>query len=99
MFNWYEENGKHLGFVDGDYLYRVAKDENGWFWEYVPDADGMDGYATAQEAMEAAMQDFLAWHGCEEEEEWEPLSLEEIKEILGDLLYEERKEENMMMGW
>ena len=51
MLKWYEENGKHLGFDDDTFLYRVAKDENGWYWEYVPDMDGFDGYDTAEEAM------------------------------------------------
>ena len=85
---WYEENGKHLGFIDGTYLYRVAKDENGWYWEFVPDMDGMDGYDTAEEAMADAEADARA-HEWEEEEE-EGYTLEEIEEILGDMIFETR---------
>ena len=68
MLKWYEENGKHLGFVDGTFLYRVAKDENGWYWEYVPDMEGFDGYDTAEEAKAAAEADAEAHDFYEEEE-------------------------------
>ena len=57
MLKWYEENGERLGFDDDTFLYRVAKDENGWYWEYVPDMDGFDGYDTAEEAMADAEKD------------------------------------------
>ena len=90
---WYEENGKHLGFIDGTYLYRVAKDENGWYWEFILDMDGMDGYDTAEEAMADAEADARA-HDLEENE-ITACTLEEINEILGDRLYEERKEEGL----
>lgn len=90
---WYKENGKYLGFIDGTYLYRVAEDENGWYWEFVPEMEGMDGYDTAEEAMADAKADAEAheWKDCEEE----GYTLEEINEILGDRLYDERKEEGL----
>ena len=69
MLKWYEENGERLGFDDDAFLYRVAKDENGWYWEYVPDMDGFDGYDTAEEAMAAAEADAEAYDFYEEEEE------------------------------
>lgn len=94
---WYEENGKHLGFIDGTFLYRVAKDENGWYWEFVPDMDGFDGYNTAEEAMADAMADANehGWLEESEEKEEEPLSYEEAMEVLGDMMYDERKEEGL----
>lgn len=90
---WYKENGKYLGFIDGTYLYRVAEDENGWYWEFVPEMEGMDGYDTPEEAMADAEADAKAheWEDCEEE----GYTLEEINEILGDRLYDERKEEGL----
>lgn len=69
MLKWYEENGKHLGFIDGTFLYRVAKDENSWYWEFVPGMEGMDGYDTAEEAKAAAEADAEAHDFYEEEEE------------------------------
>lgn len=98
---WYEENGKHLGFIDGTYLYRVAEDENGWYWEFVPEADGMDGYDTAEKAMADAKADAKAYGWIKEEEEEreeeEGYTLEEIEEILDDMILEARREERM--GW
>ena len=75
MLKWYEENGKHLGFDDDTFLYRVAKDENGWYWEYVPDMDGFDGYDTAEEAMADAEKD------CEDLEDayWDEVAHERME--------------------
>lgn len=92
---WYEENGKYLGFIDDTFLYKVAKDENGWYWEYVPDMDGFDGYDTAEEAMTDAEADAKA-HEWEDNENI-TYTLEEVEEILGDMIFEARREEQM--GW
>lgn len=97
MLNWYEENGKWLGFDDDYFAYRVAQDENGWYFEEVQDRDGRDGYDTAQEAMEAAEADFQAHQWKYNEEDEAPLNLREIEEILGDMEFERRREERM--GW
>lgn len=95
---WHEENGKHLGFIDGTFLYLVAYEDGSWYWEFVPDMDGFDGYDTAEEAMADAMAD-ADEHGwleeSEEEEEEQGYTTEEMDEILGDLLYDERKEEGL----
>ena len=95
MLTWYEENGKHLGFDDDTYIYRVAEDENGWYYEHIMTQDGFDGYETAEEAMEAAEADYAQYEadmrhllGIDEE----PLSYEEAMEVLGDMMYDERKE-------
>lgn len=101
MLKWYEENGKHLGFDDDTYVYRVAEDENGWYYEHIMTQDGFDGYDTAEEAKAAAEEDYAQYetdmrHLLEVDDE--PLNLEEIEEILGDMLYDERKE-NELMGW
>lgn len=98
---WYEENGKHLGFDDGTYVYRVAEDENGWYYEHIMTQDGFDGYDTAEEAKAAAEEDYAQYETDMRhllEVDGEPLNLEEIEEILGDMLYDERKE-NELMGW
>lgn len=101
MLKWYEENGKHLGFDDDTFLYRVAQDENGWYYEYVPDADGMDGYETAEEAMAAADAEFAVsesmWLDQMEEEEG-LLDLEDIEDAYWDRVAHERMEE-MKVGW
>ena len=94
MLKWYEENGKHLGFDDDTFLYRVAKDENGWYWEYVPDADGMDGYETAEEAMAAADEEHniseSMW--ADQMEDLEPLDLEDLEDAYWDAVAHERME-------
>ena len=90
---WYEENGKHLGFVDGTFLYLVAYEDGSWYWEFVPDMDSFDGYDTAEEAMADANEH--GWLEESEEKEEEPLSYEEAMEVLGDMMYDERKEEGL----
>ena len=66
---WYNENGNHLGFIDGTYLYRVAFEDGSWYWEFVPGMEGMDGYDTAEEAKAAAEADAETHDSYEEEEE------------------------------
>ena len=68
MLKWYEENGNHLGFIDGTYLYRVAFEDGSWYWEFVPGMEGMDGYDTAEEAKAAAEADAETHDSYEEEE-------------------------------
>lgn len=46
-------------------------DENGWYYEYLPDADGMDGYDTAEEAMAAAEADYQHWNNSPDDSEIE----------------------------
>ena len=69
MLEWYNENDKHLGFIDGTYLYQVAFEDGSWYWEFVPGMEGMDGYDTAEEAKAAAEADAEAYDFYEEEEE------------------------------
>lgn len=61
--------GGYIGFEDDCPLYKVGEDENGWYYEYLPDADGMDGYDTAEEAKAAAESDAEAHDFYGEEEE------------------------------
>lgn len=96
MLKWYEENGKHLGFDDDTFLYRVAQDESGWYYEYVPDADGMDGYETAEEAKAAADAEFAVSESMwldQMEEEDSLLDLEDLEEAYWDRVAHERMEE------
>lgn len=90
--------GGYIGFDDDCPLYKVGEDDNGWYYEYLPDADGMDGYDTYQEAMAAAEFE-VATHQIELElDELEPLSLEEEKDFWDtywDEVAHERMEINM----
>lgn len=93
MITWVKDNNRYLGFDDGTLVYRVFNEGTGfgWEWENIPEWSGMDGYDTAEQAMDAAEADH-----AEYEAEYEDLDLEmseaERLEILGDLLYEEAKE-------
>ena len=99
MLKWYEENGERLGFDDDTFLYRVAKDENSWYWEYVPDMDGFDGYDTAEEAMADAEKDCEA-HDLEADwEDLEPLDLEDLEDAYWDAVAHERMENAKGLSW
>ena len=99
MLKWYEENGERLGFDDDTFLYRVAKDENSWYWEYVPDMDGFDGYDTAEEAMADAEKDCEA-HDLEADwEDLEPLDLEDLEDAYWDAVAHERMEIAKGLSW
>lgn len=99
MLKWYEENGKHLGFDDDTYVYRVAKDENGWYWEYVPDMDSFDGYDTAEEAMADAEKDCEAHDFEVDWEDLEPLDLEDLEDAYWDEVAHERMEIAKGLSW
>jgi hypothetical protein len=92
MLKWYEENSKHLGFDDDTFLYRAAKDESGWYWEYVPDMDGFDGYDTAEEAMAAAEKDYEEHDFDIDWEDLEPLDLEDLEDAYWEAAAHERME-------
>ena len=84
--------GGYIGFEDDCPLYKVGEDENGWYYEYLPDSDGMDGYDTYQEAMAAAESEAAA---KEIEIDWEnikPLTWEELEEAYWDAVAHERME-------
>ena len=99
MLKWYEENGERLGFDDDTFLYRVAKDENSWYWEYVLDMEGIDGYDTAEEAMADAEKDCEA-HDLEVDwEDLEPLDLEDLEDIYWDEVAHERMENAKELSW
>ena len=80
-----------IGFDDDCPRYFVREDEDGWYWE---DSWGFGegGFETAEEAKAEAEKDCPAPSYDDE-----PLSLEEIEEILGDMEFERRREERM--GW
>ena len=87
--NWM---GGYIGFDDDCPLYKVSEDDSGWYYEYLPDADGMDGYDTAEEAMAAAEFEFTSKQIDIDWDSLEPPTREELEEILGDMLYEERRD-------
>lgn len=85
--------GGYVGFDDDCPLYKVGEDDEGWYYEHLPEAWSESGYDTHQEAMAAAEFEFIAKQLRTSEAEDEPLTLEEIDEILGDILYEETRDE------
>ena len=76
--------GGYIGFDDDCPLYKVGEDENGWYYEYLPDADGMDGYGTAEEAMAAADFEVAAMEI--------EIDLEDLEDIHWDEVAHERME-------
>ena len=99
MLKWYIcKNNPNVweGYCDGDLLYRVFLG-HGWEWEDVPAWEGGYDYDTEEEAMTAAEAHFA--ERLEREEKILlidlEVSLEEIEEILGDMLFEERREEKL----
>ena len=89
--------GGYIGFDDGCPLYRVGRDDNGWYYEFLAAADGFDGYETAEEARAAAEADFKAdtdsiLQMFAEEEDLEPLDLEDLGDAYWDEVAHERME-------
>ena len=100
MLKWYiskENANRWEGYEDDTLLYTVTFDDvDAWEWIYLPGDYGMHGYDLEDEAMEDAEADYKKHHLSKREEEEEPgLTPEEIDEILGDILYEEARDE----GW
>lgn len=81
--------GGYIGFDDDCPLYKVGECDDGWYYEYLPESCGESGFDAYQEAMAAAEFEFIAKQIKFEGTEDEPLTPEEIDEILGDILYEE----------
>lgn len=69
--------GGYIGFDDDCPLYKVGEDGDGWYYEYLPDGNGMDGYDTYKEAMAAAEFEFASHQIELDLDELEPLTLEE----------------------
>ena len=81
-------------------MYRVAEDENGWYYEHIMTQDGMDGYDTAEEAMAAAEEDYEEYESEMRrmlELDEEPFDPDEAFGVLADIEYERMREERM--GW
>ena len=99
MLKWYEENGKHLGFDDDTYVYRVAEEDGGWYYEHIMSQDGMDGYDTAEEAMAAAEDEYKDYEAEMRHllDMAEPIDPEEAYWVLVDIEYERAREERA--GW
>lgn len=105
MLEWLKDVNPHnghcygwTGFEDGTAIYRIHVDENGWYYEYLPNADGMDGYDTAEEAMTAAEADYQFWQNIDNLElELDPEILEEIaREVEAEAELEGEGLENWM---
>lgn len=93
MLEWYFENEKWLGFDDGTLMYIVDynEEDQSWQWTEVAEGCGIYGYTTAAGAKLGAKKDYAKRPNLSED--FEPfLTLEEMDEILGDMLYEERKD-------
>ena len=98
MLKWYisKENAlRWEGYADDVLLYTVTFDEvDAWEWINLTEAYGFHGYDTEDEAMDRAEADYKK-HLPKVDEEALSYTPEELDAILGDILYEERKEE----GW
>lgn len=92
--------GGYIGFDDDCPLYKVSEDDNGWYYEYLPDGagNGMDGYTTPEEAKKAAEADFQVWQNFDNLElEIDPEILEEIaREVEAEAELEGEGLENWM---
>lgn len=99
MLKWYnskENTNRWEGYEDDTLLYTVTFDDvDAWEWIYLPDGYGFHGYDLEEEAMEAAEVDYKNNHQPTADEEEPDYTLEELDEILGDILYEEARDE----GW
>lgn len=101
MLNWKKDingynghwMGGYIGFDDDCPLYKVGEDDNGWYYEYLPEGDGMDGYGTAEEAKTAAESEFASKQIGIDWNDLEPLSLEDLEDIHWDDVAHERMEE------
>lgn len=106
MLRWEKDmlNGHWMhaynGIDDGEVYYYVAEDyeDGGWFYIFYRGKNDLDGtadkatYITAEAAMEAAAEHYKTHDFEPDLKDLEPYTLEEIDEILGDRLYDERKE-------
>lgn len=94
MLKWEIERGRYYGYDDGHLYYRVFETPEGWMWETADSWEGVSDFETAEEAMQDAEKQHTARLELEEMLMLIDLeiSLEEIEEILGEMLYEERKE-------
>jgi hypothetical protein len=103
MLNWkkdingYNGNwmGGYVGFEDGRPLYRVGRDDDGWYYEYLLGANGFDGYESVEEAKAAAEADYKADTDSilrMFDEEDEPLTWEDLEDIHWDEVAHKRME-------
>lgn len=101
MLTWIkmERENSYIGFDDDCPLYRVSKDENGWYYEYLPDADGVAGYDTAEEAMAAADLEAAANEIVIDWNDLEPLDLEDLEDAYWDEVAHERMEIAKGLSW
>lgn len=100
MLNWKKDingynghwMGGYIGFDDDCPLYKVGEDDSGWYYEYLPDADGMDGYDTAEEAIAAAEFEFTSKQIEIDGDDLEPLSSEDLEDIHSNEVAHEQME-------
>lgn len=90
---WIIKNGTWYGYMGETLLYKVGKEEDGWYYECIKSADGMDGYDTAEEAKADAEQDCKHWYSDKEEaDEWTD---EDKEDAYWDAVAHERMERAM----
>ena len=93
MLEWQEENGKHFGFDDDTLMYIVDYDaEEGWRWVDVFEGWCACDYVDAEDAKAGAENDYAKYPKDLTEDNEPFLTPEELDEILGDILYEERRD-------
>ena len=99
MLKWEKDVNGYIGFDDDCPLYSVSKDESGWYYEYLPDADGVAGYDTAEEAMAAADFEAAASEIVIDWNDFEPLDLEDLEDAYWDEVAHERMEIAKGLSW
>ena len=99
MLRWEHTDNKYTGYNDEDEaLYIVEPDcDNPEQWQWVtvdPDGYGTYSFDTAQEAMDDAEEDYASVVTNTETPEEVTYTHEEIEEIMGDRLYEARRDDS-----
>lgn len=94
MLKWETEKGRFYGYDDGHLYYRVFETPEGWMWETADGWEGVCDFETAEEAMQDAESQHTARLELEDRLMLIDLeiSLEEVKEILEEMAFEEAKE-------
>ena len=92
MLNWQMDKTGLLGFCDGALYARVwFEPAEGWHCLNLFLEVEISGFANSEDAKKMAEEDYKKYNNISFDDV-EEIRLEEIEEILGDMLYEERRE-------
>ena len=92
MLDWQIDKAGLLGFCDGALYARVwFEPAEGWHYLNLFTEVEITGFAKSEEAKRMAEEEYEKYSSVNFDDV-EEISLEEIDEILGDILYEERRD-------